>query len=875
MPLSPGSRVGPYEVLSSLGAGGMGEVYRARDTRLSRDVALKVLPARLSESADALARFEREAKAVAALSHPHILSLFDFGTDAGTAYAVTELLEGRTLRERLAEGPLPQRRSIEYATQIASGLAAAHDKGIVHRDLKPENVFVTHDGHVKILDFGLAVQRATTGPDLTSSPTVPRQTDPGTILGTVGYMAPEQVKGLSADHRADLFALGAVLYEMLSGRRAFQKETAAETMTAVLREDPAELAQAGHEVPPALDQVVRRCLEKDPAQRFESARDLAFALQVASGSEMSGPRPAVVAPSRARALWVPLLVAVVACAAGAFVGNRFQRAVAPSLPPMRFTIPARAGVPDVLSLSPDGRTLLFTEVDPIGGFTAPLQSRRLDETAIRTLSGTEGALFPFWSPDSRRIAYFEWNKLLVTDAAGTGSRQVCEISGPASGGAWGTDDAIVFSAGGALYRVAAGGGAPAVLLKAEPGKSVWHAWPSFLPGGRRFLFTTLLPGNGESALRTRVANVSGPFEPKDVLNGAVGARWSKGHVVYGSENGLFARAADEQTLELRGEPVRLAEGLVFNWRSGYLPATGSEAGLLAFRTRRPEDWRFTWIDPLGRRLGSVGETGSWNNFDLSPDGTRIAATWVVPNSGNQALGLIDVPRNVTTRGDAEAAASRISDPTWAPDGRHVAYRSGGKLVMRAANGGQETTLLDALGYPDSFTRDGRFLLYGTAREPYYELFALPLTGTDRQPIPLVTGLSLADEGRFSPNSRWVAYHASAGGSPEVYVVPFPPTGEKWKVSSEGGVQPRWHPKGAELFYLDPPGRLMSVSMPDSDPRRAAAPRVLFETGLEASPAYDQFAVGPDGERFLFRLLDRADQASGSPIHVLVNWMDRR
>jgi serine/threonine protein kinase/Tol biopolymer transport system component len=870
MSLDTGSRLGPYEILAPLGAGGMGEVYRARDNRLGREVAVKVLPARLSENPEALARFDREARAVAALSHPNILALFDFGSHDGTSYAVAELLEGRVLREVLSEGPLPQRRAVEYATQIASGLAAAHDKGIVHRDLKPENVFVTHDGRIKILDFGLAVQRAEAGADLTSSPTLPRPTEAGTVLGTVGYMAPEQVKGLPADHRSDVFALGAILYEMLTGRRAFQKETAVETMTAVLREDPPELSRVRNDVPAGLDEVVRRCLEKDPAHRFESARDLGFALQVATGSASSGPRPGPRVARRWRGRFWPALLAAGALGIAFYAGGLWPRERPRSLPPMHFVIPARNGVPNLLALSPDGRTVVFNEIDPRGGFNGPLQVRGLDETDARPLPGTEGGTFPFWAPDSRRIAFFTPRKLVSVAATGGSILDICDLPGPPGGASWGADDTIVFSAAGALYRVPAGGGAPVLLVEAEPGRSLWHARPSFLPDGRRFLFTTLLPGNEEAALRTRLATLGGPFAPKDVLSGAVGAFWAQGQIVYGAGDSLFARPVEQRTLQPRGGPVRLAESVSQSWRNGYLSAAASETGLLAFRTRRAERWRFIWIDRLGRRHGSVGETGTWNNFDLSPDGTRVAAAWV-SEAGNQALGLIDVTRNVTTRGEDEQVAARVSDPTWAPDGKRLAFRLGNRLLMRGADGGEATTLLDSAGFPDSFTRDGRFLLYGAPRESYYELFALPLQGGDRKPIPLVTGLSLADEGRFSPNGRWVAYHASAAGATEVYVMPFPPTGEKWKVSSQGGVQPRWNPNGSELFYLDPSGQLMSVTMPDSDPRRAGPPQALFEMGVEVSPAYDQFAVGPDGERFLFRLPERSDHEAGSPIHVLVNW----
>jgi hypothetical protein len=885
MSLNIGTRLGPYEIVALIGAGGMGEVYRARDTRLGRDVAVKVLPAALACDPQGLARFEREARAVAALSHPNIVALFDIsrqridGVSDEVIFVVTELLEGKTVRERLEDGPIPTRKALDIARQIADALAAAHDRGIVHRDLKPENIFITTDGRVKVLDFGLAQVAATAGLEATETMAAAPKTigtTPGTILGTVGYMAPEQVRGQPMDARADLFALGAVLYELLTRERAFRGESPADTISAILHADPVQaprLATAS----PAVERIVRRCLEKLPAERFQSARDLSFALDtVASGGSGSTDAAAVTpAPARrtsavrivAAGAAVSLGVAAVAVLSFA-LGRRAQLPARPT-PPALFSIPANIAPFDAATVSPDGRWVAYTGApvfqNPLG---AGISLRRLDSLQVQPLLETIAAIPPiFWSPDSRSIGYFVNSIVVVRELPDGPPRRVVDIQGRSTGAAWGPNGMLVIGTTAGLFKVPSTGGALQPLLKTDPAHEIWRGLPSFLPGGDRVLYTLLRSGEGEASLETHAATLDGR-ELGLVLRGVVGAAYADGHLLYGSNGALYARAFDPARLTLTGEARQITPSVSQNWRTGDVAARASETGVLVFRGAPETDVQFTWMDRTGRRLGTVGATDAFTNFDVSPDGQRIITARRDPKTGGNSLWLIDAERGVTslvTPKDDDG----FDDPTWTPDGRSVAYRHNDRLVLRAANGGEERTLLPKEAYPDAFTRDGRFLVYGLPRDSLYEAWVLDVLTPGAKPFPVVAGVTLADEGRFSPSGKWLAYHSNESGSDQVAIIPFPPTGEKWQISKAGGVQPRWSPDGQELFYLDPQGRLMAVRVPDSDPRRAAEPQALFSTGLAPSNALDQFAVV--GSRFLFRLPASTSAATSSPVEVLTNW----
>ena len=883
MSFAPGFRLGPFEIISQLGAGGMGEVYCARDVRLGREVAIKVLLPALAADADAMERFAREARAVAALNHPNIVALFDIGRDDTTSYVVSELIDGSTLRERLASGPVPIRKAVEYAKQIAEALAAAHDRGIVHRDIKPENVLVSSEGRVKVLDFGLAQIAAATP---LSADTMAR-TLPGAVFGTAGYMAPEQVRAQAIDHRADLFALGAVLYEMLTGRRAFSGATPADTVTAVLHVDPPPLAVEQGNMPASLARIVQRCLEKQPHERFQSARDLAFALDaVALDAQPTSPRGV-----RRSRVWTTAAIAAGALLIGAAIASavfwRPRPTTAPAATPVaRFGIPASMTWSDAASISPDGRYVVYTGGGGVALATATTSTvpgarptgftpvsgrfwlRRLSALESLRLSETEAAVPAFfWSTDSRVLGYRAGNSIIVRDVPDGAPRLLAELAQPPQAMTWNRRGDLVVALPSGLHRIAPEGGSPQLLLRSQPGRELWRGAPAFLPDGQRFLFTVLLSGAGEEALETRVGSLDGR-ELGTIAKGVVGATYADGHLLFGAGGALYAQAFDVERLALTGERVELARSVAQDWRTGRLAARASDTGILVFLGAPRGDAQFVVVDRAGRPVRNIGEPDSFLNFSLSPDEQRIMVARRDPLSGHASLWLIDAVRGITALVTEAADSDDADDPTWSPDGRHVAYRHGPRLVLRLANGGAERTLVDAEAYPDAFSRDGRYLLFGQPKGNMFEQSVLDVTIQGAKPIPLVTGVTLADESRFSPNGRWVAYHSNETGTAQVSVVPFPPTGEKWQLSHAGGVQPRWSADGDELFYLDPDGRMMAVRIPGSDPRQATAPVSLFATGVAPSDALDQFT--PMGNGFLVRVPVVAG-ADSAAVQVIVNW----
>ena len=887
MALSAGSRLGPYEITLLLGAGGMGEVYRARDTRLGRDVAVKVLTEAHSTDPHALERFETEARAVAALSHPNILALFDIGQAGGTTYIVTELLDGETIRDRLASGPLPARKALDYARQTADALAAAHERGIVHRDLKPDNLFVTPDGRVKVFDFGLARMAL---PPIDGNATIApaeRRTSVGVIMGTIGYMAPEQVRGQPVDHRADIFALGAVLFEMLTGTRAFGGDTSADVISAILHADPPTTSSTHAAVPPGVDRIVRRCLEKSPTERFQSARDLAFAIDAASGAATT---PQESAPTRRRfPVLATVAVGVAALVVGAYVAGR---AAVPAPAPQlvaQFGIPSTMSWSDAASVSPDGMYVAYTGDVGIGGAagggsgplgrqfagfasltagSARFWLRRLDSLTAHPLSNTDQA-FPvfFWSPDGKYIGYFGEESIIIREVPDGAPRALAAVQGRPLGATWNARGTILFATTEGVFQIDQSSGMRSTIMTTKAGREVWRGYPSFLPDGTHFLFSVLLNTSGPSALETRVGTLNGA-DSEPVLRGAVGTMYVNGYVIFGSGSALYAQRFDPSARRVIGDRVEIAKSVTQDWRNGQLAARASDNGVLVVRGEPKSDMQFTWFDRAGHAIGTVGAPDSFTNFSLSPNEKRIAATRRDPLTGQTTLWLIDTARGVTTLVSSKDDTDDYEDPTWAPDGEHLVYNHGNEMLLRTANGGTPRQLIDAPGFPDSFSSDGRYVTYGLARANVYELWALDITTPGASPIALVSNVTLADESRISPNGRWFAYHANETGTTQVCVQPFPPTGERWQISKEGGVQPRWSTDGNELFFLNADGQLMAVTMPQSDPRQAGAATPLFATGLIPSNALDQFAVGRD--RFLVRVPVSGD-ANAAAIQVVVNW----
>jgi Tol biopolymer transport system component len=892
MGLAPGVRLGPYEITGPIGAGGMGEVYKARDPRLGRDVAVKILPPAFSTDRERLSRFEQEARAAAALNHPNILAVHDIGTHDNSSYIVSELLEGETLRERLNGGALPVRKAIEYAVQIAHGLAAAHDKGITHRDLKPENVFITIDSRVKILDFGLAKLTQAESPlaGVSDLPTTPPNTVPGVVLGTIGYMAPEQVRGQQADHRSDIFAFGAILYEMLSGQRAFRGETAVDTMSAILAKDPPDLPADRH-IPPALGRIVDRCLEKSPAARFKSADDLAFALEASTHTGSADPVVAGVAAPRKRERMAWMVIVALAClAAGALVAllsvprapvdTTIYRTVI--LPPEGVNW-SRA-VPAVrFALSPDGRRLAFVATGADG--RTLLWVRAMDTLVAQPFAGTDGAVMPFWSPDSRFIAFSAGGFLKKIDASGGPPITVAEVTGN-NQGSWNRDDVIVFAPrGGPLYRVSAsGGGTPSPVTTLDEASGDRQHWNSFfLPDGRHFLYHTV--GSKErgplDARGVYVGSLDSTEKSRLLLEGGSNAQYALGYVLFMRDDTLMAQPFDADRLELTGEAVPVAQGLQIGGVTGRTGAFSvSQTGVLVYQAGSGDiRSQLIWFDRTGKQMATLGDQADHGGVELSPDGARAAVSILDPARRTRDLWLYDVARGLRTRFTFDPAEE--GSAVWSPDGSRIGFNSARKgtlaLYVKAASGaGNEEPLLDdALNLiPTSWSSDGRSVLYFNTQGGSLsasDLRVLPLSGDRKAAVLLQTPFNEGN-GRFSPDGRWTAYQSNESGRNEVYVAPFPGPGGKWQISTAGGSFPRWRRDGRELYYLAPDNNLMAASVSgDGAAFQVGVVRALFEVRVRAVPVgggypYDFSA---DGQRFLVNTL--MQEAASAPITVVVNW----
>jgi eukaryotic-like serine/threonine-protein kinase len=885
MRLNSGTKLGSYEISAALGAGGMGEVYRARDTRLGRVVALKVLRPDLASDGDSRARFEREARAVASLNHPHICALYDVGRDGDVDFLVLEHLEGETLADRIARGALPLEDALRIAIEFAGALAGAHRCGVIHRDLKPTNVMLTRHG-AKLLDFGLArLRRGGDGfhaGDRSGESSQAKEqplTAEATVIGTLPYMAPEQVEGKPVDARSDVFSAGVVLYEMVAGRRPFRADSAAGLVADILHSEPEPLSRARPDVPPALENVVRHCLAKDPDDRWQSARDLELELRwIRESLARADLAPRGRTARIARLGWLAASAAgIAALALGALL--LLDRRARPTQEVIRFTLEVPEGTTieegywSHPRVSPDGRSVAFTASGASG---RGLWIRPLDGLSARLLPGTEGATAPFWSPDSRSVAFFAGSKLKAVPASGGVPQSLCDVAAVAVCGSWSRDGQIVFAVLEApgqdgLYSVAASGGEPARLNPRERRGAIEHAfYPHFLPDGR-FLFFGWL-GEGDSDGGLYLASLDSE-EVERLQSGRLASRVEyapPGYLLGAAENSLLAYGFDADRALLTGDSTAVAEDVsVFVSGARF---SVSDTGVLVYQPIPAASAQLSWLDREGRVLGSVGDAGAHDDLCISPDGQRAAVAIGDPRAGSSDLWILPLTEDAPLRLTSDAG-DEIS-PVWSPDGNEIAYawsRDGAPHVFRLRVGAPEPELLvphnGHVQWVCDWSPDGRTIVY-IDRDPVTlpDLWMVALDG-DRKAVPwLQTRFSEVDA-QFSPDGRWIAYASDDTGRFEVYVQPFPGPGEKRRISVGGGRMPRWSLDGKEIVYVDreaEPG-IVAVAVEGSAAEPAASARALFRLGSRVR----SFDVTKDGQRFLVNC--DLDASSRTLVHVVVNW----
>ena len=882
--------IGDYSVVSKIGEGGMGEVYRARDTKLGRDVAIKVLPAAFSADSERLRRFELEAQAAGSLNHPNILVIFHIGMHGGAPYIVSELLEGETLRQRMTGGALPQRKAIDYALQTARGLAAAHDKGIVHRDIKPDNVFVTNDGRVKILDFGLAKLSGASDrlQSHTKAPTRKVNTDPATVMGTMGYMSPEQLKGQQADHRSDIFSFGAILYEMLSGKRAFRGDSMAETMSAILREDPPDLSETNKTISSALERVVHHCLEKNPAERFHSARDLAFAIESLSGTAIRSDQTMTMAAvpaetdshqgagifrlfGNARLAWMAAAVLLLGLLAALLFAMQSRHQPAGETQVTRLVIPLPKGTNTVgftapmLALSPDGRRLVVSAVDAAG--KRQLWLRPLDSFTTQLLAGTDGAYGPFWSPDGRHIAFFADNKLKKLDTGSSVIETICP-AGVGEGADWNRQGVILFSngLGTGLWRVNAAGGTPQAVTEVDAAHGEGsHFFPSFLPDGTHYLFQV----DGDKSVYGIYVGSLDTRERKQLfaLDVSTPAIWTlPGYVFYSlNNNTLLARAFDPDLLELQGEPFRVADNVIITGPGNARFTVAN--GVLAFiQGGEAETVQLTWRDRGGKRLGVAGPAAPWMDLGLSPDERTAALTRDEPSRA-PSLWLLDLTQGATT--NLKSEGDNFS-PVFSPDGKQLAFSTTrdappNLFLKRLIGNASEERLQNttsSVSRPSSWSPDGKFLVFSMRDlKGQRDLWLMPMTG-ERKPQPLLQTKADEHAGRVSPDGKWLAYQSDESGNNEIYVTQFSQPVRSWRISTSGGVNPFWRGDDKELYFVSG-NKLMAVSVNGGTEFQSGTPQPLFE--VEGG----RYAPSKDGQRFLTTVV--TEKAPAPSINVVLNW----
>jgi eukaryotic-like serine/threonine-protein kinase len=896
MSLSSGTRLGPYEISSPLGSGGMGEVYRARDTRLDRSVAIKVLPDHLASNPELRQRFEREARAISNLSHPHVCTLHDIGHHDGIDFIVMELIEGETLSDRLIKGPLPGEQALTYAIQIADALDKAHRAGIVHRDLKPGNIMLAKSG-AKLLDFGLARLNSDglqPGASFTSLPTERRSlTGEGTILGTFQYMAPEQLEGREADARTDIFAFGAVVYEMATGKKAFNGSSQASLIGAILHTNPPPISTLQPMCPRALDRVVKTCLAKDPDDRWQSARDLMNELKWISEDDTTANASTPIKARRTiRELIAWIAAAVLLIVTVVLIASLIKRpAPESSVVKFEFQPPEKLNVGNGIAISPDGKSIVFVAVT--ADSKSDLWLRALDTQEAQKIAGTEDARFPFWSPDSRSIGFFSGDKMKKVSRNGGPPVTICGQIVDPRGASWSRDGYILYAPtqNSLIFRISVNGGTPApVTAFDESRRESSHRWPLILPDGRHYLFfaRTYPSGGGQAIWAGTIDSpdrqliregspTSFAYAPSQGLESG-----ATGYLLFGDDNTLLIQPFDANKLKLVGDSAPLIRDLSIadeNGPTGYAAFSISDNGVMIYMSGgASKNFELGWFDRTGKRLSSVGDLAAYHDPALSPDGQRLSLTiGIAPNTD---VWMIDLVRNTLSR--FTFSGMNNSTGVWSPDGKSVAYcahteddKQSVIYIKPSGGGGKEQELVKSSGmvfFPDDWSPDGQHIIYETyGNNSNADLWVVPTQGNPT-PVNYLQTRFNETHAHFSPDGKFISYSSDESGKSEVYVQPFPPTGARWQVSTKGGDQGNWGRDGKELFYVSTDKKLMVVPVSTGSTFEAGAPSPLFELHIPTHGITDemyQYSVSPDSRRFLVVALPPSHTTQ--PVGVVLNW----
>ncbi len=871
MHLRRGTKLGPYEIISVIGAGGMGEVYKAEDSRLHRSVAIKVLPLSASDRVDIGERFRNEARTLASLNHPHICSVFDVGRHEGRDYLVMELLEGQSLAQRLEKGPPRLDEALQIAMDITDALDKAHRQGIIHRDLKPANVMLTANG-AKLLDFGLAkVQFGNDkGSVLSQAPTLADLTAQGTIVGTLQYMSPEQLDAGTLDARSDIFSLGGLLHELFTGKKAFEGKSQAGLIAAIMNAETIPMSQIQPNLPPALDPLVRGCLNRDPAERWQTAHDVLKQLQWIHGSSTAVQLPAVSKERNRYAIWIAAILLLI-IGAGAFaIRSVFDKQPAPEQATFSVVMPARISLavgensPGAAAISPDGSRLILRGVDAETGKTL-LYVRPVGSLNFTPLAGTEDGASPFWAPNGQSIAYFAHGQLLRMDIAGGTSRFICDAATSNGAGAWNNDDVIVANLNDVgLSRVSANGGTPEAVTKLNPDRERYHNWPQFLPDGKHFIYS--IAGSSASSDAIAVGELDSK-ETRILVHGVrtPSAYLPSGYLLYLKSGALMAQVFDAKTIQLSGAPLVLAEHAT-------APYAASKSGTVMYRNVVQVPDQFLWIGWDGREMGSVMAPGYYSDPALSPDGSKLAYSQRESSGATMDIYVLDVaagtpPRRLTSDPADDRGA------VWSPDGSAIAFwstRAGSPGIYRknASGVGEEELLVPdkSDAWPYQWACSGKCLVYfGGPSVPAYDIFIYDFT--ERKSRPLISTKSIDADGAISPDGRWLAYEDNSTGRYEAYLTTFPVSSTKLAVTNESGVDSLWSSDGKKLFYVNSVTQeLFSLDVKAGNPPEFGRPQRVYRGPLDWLSDHS-FDIDTKRQRVIVQ----TSTASQTDITVLLNW----